>query len=396
MDTKINEFFGLFLQYVILFKFVIDYFWNIDLIGVPLTHIYSGFVFIVLLFYFLFSFNAISKSNSRHYKWVFVLLSLMILQFVFSLFVVSNKLLSINYFIKLISPLLIFFVFQVYSDNKIIKRISFFLILLFAINFVHSIINLQQYNNVNYGGLYYFKLDLARYCLLLFIFALIYFKDIRYKLAFTILPFLLILITNSRISILSAFFVFLIYVLFRHGKVSSKSILFVVLIIVLSFIFVNIYNEVMLTYFDSKVDIGYSVDEHNFQGRINIYAKSYERLQDFSFMEYLFGRGFASTDVYLLNLIDNDSHNGYLSVLGDNGFVGLILISGFFLIPLFNLRYLKYPKTRNHLLVLLSLSACIFINNISDPGYYTIQITWIYALILVLFVKEKKYLKVYE
>jgi exopolysaccharide production protein ExoQ len=176
-----------------------------------------------------------------------------------------------------------------------------------------------------------------------------------------------------------------VFVIFNYKINNSKGLVSTLLI----FIIMSVLT-LSLIYFSSKLN-----DPEAFTGRVKIW----ETVWEISMLKPLLGYGYGSVfeivdyNSVLFNmgfewlLLLSHSHNGYLHILIQLGFVGLIITTmAFIIIPLINLGSLSIRKFKDEAFIFYSAAIILFFvtHNILEATIaYQAFPTWIFQLIVV-------------
>ena len=292
-------------------------------------------------------------------------------------------------YLKLVSAYLLYFLGRgCYGRRQRINR---------AIIYSHFIVILVNlgclavgYGFVTWGsaytfrGMYYFKMDLALamvYCIAVILF----FTRMNFwpKLFLLAAAGGMLILTNSRISILLAIMVAVLYAVYvrekkqklkRIFKVRLKMVLVILLVMVLSIFAVQKlaalpalrrYNFLSFT-FNSISDFG---NVSNTQGRINIWSGILAKFARARFYQRMIG-----IDLVGATWKGWETHNTYLRVLYATGYVGLLLFLSFFVALV---RRFNRVKNRNLFFFTLSLMLCFLIQGMTATTIIFTQMTWI-------------------
>lgn len=276
--------------------------------------------------------------NIRHLKIFSVVVVMIMVMFVLniatSLFNSIELIKSVEYTIKIMSPIFLFIVLVIhikkydYDIKRLMIRILTFCAVLTVLGYLFF--DVSYNHDRNWLPIYFSSIHTHSYVLVIIAigFSYIFYVQKKYLYFFTF-------------SI-----VFFTFLYFGH-RIRTTLVFYLIYIILISYSIHNIFKAIWLKLLINIpiVLILFLVLKQDFDinrfssGRLTMYQAKYEMLKDYSLPEYLFGRGkgsdFIRTDYWWYS--EKNSHNDILTFIVENGTLYMIL----FLIMIFTLMVIK-------------------------------------------------------
>ncbi len=147
-------------------------------------------------------------------------------------------------------------------------------------------------------------------------------------------------------------------------------------------VLVEQFNDRFLSFFTGEKSI-----ETFSSGRIDVWGNMIERIGNSNFSQILFGHGVGSINFVILGELDfESSHNVFIDLAYRNGIIVCIL----YLMMVVHLFWLFIKNRNRNKLTLFGIFFFIHLELMVNPMLFAAQTGWIYAMMLVMFIKQNK------
>lgn len=369
------------MNFIILSKFFVDFFWEFKVLNVLFTSI------CVLFSIFLF----LRKDRSLKVIKADIFISIFVLISIYSMIITFNFEKGILDFLKIIPLAFMYGLGRLWGGKENLTKVAFISIFLIFTWMFFSQIGIGYLNwgaVKTFVGGYYFKTDFAISVLLCLIFICFSNLNTFAKNIALFFGIYLVFLANSRVSIPLVMLIYILNVvdINKFYLNIGRSCLY---LIALSLGFILVLSLIDFSKFGMiGFDINDPFSESSTQGRSQIWTSIIEFYNNSSLFSKILGSGMASDLVASAKYSELDrfegsrAHNSYLWLIVCMGWIGLITLLLFFLSVILEIRW----KIRNHYFsnnrfaIFSALLIVFFVMSISVEVIIRTQFTYILFL----------------
>lgn len=312
MNSKILSLIFILFGYNIVGGILNMLFQKID--GGNTTNVYINILYVFFCFAFIINNKKCAIWDSSSSKYIVFYIYVLFITYYHSLTIGLEKQSAMFDYIQ---PLLLFCVGRIIKNNDMYKQVAkqyvllifFIVIFVFVYSYNSLLVFKGDYSSFNAG---YFVLYLFPLCL--------YFINNKYKIILIVSTILIIAISAKRGALISFVGGLMIYYYLKNNTSLKSFVKYCLWIAGMSILFIVI-DESMGRFVSSRL---YEIKDDGGSGRTEIWESVWNLISNTNGIEMIIGHGYRS--VIRNNGLGYSSHNDYLEVIYDFGWLGFVLM----------------------------------------------------------------------